>query len=227
MFGMSVCLEETPDTRARGAWMVSHLDADEHWLDADDPAHACVRQTYMGSQLSAPPPRSADAGPMFDATPYAYGTFVVSGARAFVLGPRAFLRWCCVLCAGICPILIPPRMCAYVTLAVRDQAEELLDVFERLCFDLSDPRFMHGIVRALRRPSDVEIPKSSVCSIRSNATVALFIATVPYECRIGLADMWVRFHSACPQDPLFAADESIRSSRAKEIIDKCFLHIFL
>jgi hypothetical protein len=224
LFGMSVCLRETAETRARGLWMIDYLCLDATWLHADDPLYIFTSRVSPSAQYAIRAPLCADDGPMFQGVPVPYGPFVLAGCRSFVIGPRAFLRWCAVLCAGVCPLLVPPAMAIYMTRATSNRRGDICREFERRCADLSDPRFMFSIVRSVLTPVDMEVPRSSTFVARTNAQVLLFISNMPPECRQGMADLWNQFHASCPQDPLLHSDPSTRLTRAKEIIDRCASH---
>jgi hypothetical protein len=221
VYGMSVCLCETESTRIRGAWMIEVLSVDRKWMEPDDPVHAYVRpvEWKVVSQ-----PKCAERGPLFDASPVASGSFLRMGGDSFVIGPRSFLRWCSMLCAGTCPLLIPPTMCVYATIAVQVVRERMLHNFERLCSDFCDPRFMYSVLSSVRTPVDVPESRSPSHLVRRNCDVVLFIASMPSAGRQGAADLWVRFHLLCPQDYLLHSDELTKIARAKEIVDRCFIH---
>jgi len=201
--------------------MVEVLSVDRKWMEADDPVHAYVRP--VDSRVVAHP-KCAERGPLFDASPVASGPFLRMGGESFAIGPRTFLRWCSILCAGTCPLLIPPTMCMYATIAVQVVRDRMLHDFERFCSDFCDPRFMYSVVSSVRTPVDVNDCRSRSHLVLRNSDVLLFIASLPAAGRQGAADMWVRFHLLCPQDYLLHSDPVAKISRAKEIVDRCFIH---
>jgi hypothetical protein len=221
MFGMSMCVVESEGTRQRGRWILEYLCADSSWFDPDDPSSVAPTDALIHVAPVPSAPTSLHVKPLFESYPIAFGEFIVNGARAFVRGPRSFLRWCCILCGGMAPRLVPDRFVTLVSQTIdssQDISGRFYSSFVHYAYLLSDPRVFYSICIALRvnKPSDwVETSFPP----HTNGDIVTHIASSHPDKRKGLAQLWIEFHYSCPQDPLLALDKRTQVERAKQVID--------
>ena len=213
--GTYVCIGPKHNQDKRIEWMIEFLSVDKAWLEADEPEWSEVYDVYE-PKTKEMNHRGACAEPAFMRRPEVSNTFRIEGAKAFYRGPRSFMRWCSVLCAGIAPALVPPEIQYVLSERIGEDSGECTRLairFGEVLNKVADIRFISSIIEYITRATYETDGFSN--PPKTNSECALYLGEVPVACRIGAILLWVIFHELNPQDIC-----SISVAHAKEIIDE-------